>query len=239
MTTAAASLAATGARTPARTGALLAIGFGAVIAILLLAGAGGLVRMIYPAGAVAVGLYLLGTNTPGYVSFVLWLWTLSAFVRRVADLQAGWQDPSFVLLTPYLVAASCAVVMVGRAVVVPGAGLVLPAGGMLFVIAALGVACGIPLGFAAHTSGAQLETLNWIVPLMLGWYIASRTDDVEAIERAVVSTLGQVAIVAGAYGMYQFFDLPPWDADWMLNSGMRSIGFAEALGVTPPRLPPA
>ena len=38
MTTAAASLAATGARTPARTGALLAIGFGAVIAILLLAG---------------------------------------------------------------------------------------------------------------------------------------------------------------------------------------------------------
>ncbi len=99
------------------------------------------------------------------------------------------------------------------------------------MIAALGVACGIPLGFAAHTPGAQLETLNWVVPLMLGWFIASRTDEVHDIERAVVSTLGHVAVVAGAYGMYQFFDLPVWDANWMLNSGMRSIGFAEALGV--------
>ena len=83
MTTAAASLAATGARTPARTGALLAIGFGAVIAILLLAGAGGLVRMIYPAGAVAVGLYLLGrTHRATSAS--------SSGCGRSAPSSAGW-----------------------------------------------------------------------------------------------------------------------------------------------------
>jgi hypothetical protein len=55
--------------------------------------------------------------------------------------------------------------------------------------------------------------------------------DADAIERVLVTTFYRVAIVLGLYGAYQFFRLPVWDENWMINSGMHSIGAAEALSV--------
>ena len=67
--------------------------------VLLGLGQADLLRVVYLVLALAIGHYLQRHDTGRYVGFILWLWFLSPFVRRVADLYAGWQDPSLVLLT--------------------------------------------------------------------------------------------------------------------------------------------
>ena len=191
--------------------------------VLLGLGQADLLRVAYLLLALVIGRYLQKHDTGRYVAFVLWLWYLSPFVRRVADLDAGWQDPSLVLLTPYLVTALCVPPLVQgllsrsrRSLAVAGFGM--------FVIAGLGVVFGMPVGLLVGPSTAALEILNWFLPLCFGWYIATRADDVHRIEAAAASTFIAGAFVTGLYGMYQFVSPPLWDINWMQRSGMTTIG---------------
>lgn len=205
--------------------------FALVTAALLAAHQGGVVRLLFPIGALLIAGRLLATSSAGYVSFVLWLWALAPLVRRIADQQAGWQDASLVLLTPYLASGAGAARAVLACIVDPRRRAQLPAAPITFALPLFGAFCGISLGFAAGTPAAMIETLNWVTPVLFGAYVATCTADVEAIESAVVTTFSKIAVVVGLYGAYQFLQLPPWDSLWMINSDMTSIGRAEALSV--------
>ncbi len=171
-----------------------------------------------------IGRYLERRDTARYVSFVIWLWFLSPFVRRIADMHAGWQDPSLVLLTPYLVTAlSVPALLV--ALLRRGRGSARRIAGIgFFAVAALAVGLGIPMGLLVGPSTGALETLNWFLPVCFGCYIASRVDQVHRIEAAVATTFVTASLVAGAYGLYQFTAPPLWDINWMQRSGMTTIG---------------
>ena len=193
---------------------------------LLAVGGGRIVQPLYPVLALAIALWLETRGVAAYVPFVLWLWTMTPFVRRVADLQAGWQDPSMILLTPYLITAWPAMKQFALMVMSPGQTTVMP-GLALFVMPAIGVMIGLPLGFAASPPTALLETLNWLVPLGFGWYVAGSIDDLPNVERAAVRAFIATGFIIGAYGIYQFFAIPAWDAEWMRNSEMATIGRPE------------
>ena len=200
---------------------------GALIALRLAAP----LRVLYALGAVALGAYLERRDTPRYVSFVIWLWFLSPLVRRLADLDAGWQDPSLVLLTPYLVTALSVPALL-RGLLRPERRAALRVAGVgVFAVAGVGVVIGIPVGMLVGPSTAALETLNWLLPLAFGWYIATRDAPVYRVEAAVASTFVAAALVAGAYGLYQFTSPPLWDINWMQRSGMTTIGRPEPFAV--------
>jgi hypothetical protein len=208
----------------------------ALIAMLVVAlfgaHAGGLLRLAYPLLAVALGIYLEGTKPSRYVAFVVWLWAVSPLVRRLADVQAGFQDPSFIILTPYLVSAVGVGQRFVRAYVLRTRPLPKTPAIMVFLFAIAGAAVGLPIGVLTAPSRAALETLNWVLPPMFGWYLAAMPrEDRRDIEAALCTTLLDVALVAGAYGVWQFLSPQPWDAEWMLNSGMYSIGFPEPFQV--------
>jgi hypothetical protein len=194
---------------------------------LLAAHQGGPARVVYLLGGLMVGWRLLHRSPAAYVGFVFWLWVLTAFVRRVADLYATWQDPSMVLLTPYLVTSLWLGPYVWRWLQGRTRAAERPQGRETFLLAAAGVAIGIPFGFIAFPYMAILETLNYLTPLVLGWYIATQSGQVREIERQVVTTFRYAALVTGAYGIYQFTTAPPWDALWMINTEMGSIGKPE------------
>ena len=59
-------------------------------------------RLLYPGGALVLGIVLYSRHPILYVGFTWWLWFLTAWVRRVVDFQSGWQEPSVILLAPYL-----------------------------------------------------------------------------------------------------------------------------------------
>lgn len=203
-----------------------------VFLIMMLIGTrqGWLTSVVYPFAALAVGLHLKRHNPAQYVSFVIWLWFLSPLVRRMADYLGGWQDPSYVLLTPYLVTLLSATSVLDH-VAAQSRARVRIAGLTMFGFTALGVMAGIPFGFATAISPATLETLNFLTPLAFGWFVATTYEHVREIERAVMVTFGRAALVAGVYGIYQFTNPPKWDISWMQNIEMNTIGLPEPFGV--------
>jgi len=83
------------------TSGLLQLGFAAAIALALAARLGALLQYLFPVAAVLTAVLIERRSLTGYLSFVIWLWMLTPFVRRVADLQSGWHEPSLILLAPY------------------------------------------------------------------------------------------------------------------------------------------
>lgn len=205
--------------------------FAVTVAGLIAAHMAGIARLAYAAGALAVGLYLVRLHPPAYVGFVLWLWMLTAFVRRLADLSAGWQEPSVVLLTPYLVTLLSVVPFVEATIRRQRAVGYRPAGLAMFGLAAAGTMTGLPLGFMSGPQGALLEALNYFTPLALGFYIAMANEWAPEIEERVIATFRMAALVTGLYGIYQFTAAPVWDTSWMVNSEMVTIGRPEPFGI--------
>jgi len=205
---------------------LLQLGLAAVVATALLAGQGGLLQYTFPAAALAVAVVLERRSLTAYLSFVIWLWMLTPFVRRVADHQSGWHEPSLILLAPYAASvwppARELLVATVRSIRawprLEGLGL--------FVVAAIGAGFGIPLGMLTAPSRAVVETLNWWGPIAFGAYIALRTTDPAAVERALARTLMVSSLFVGLYGIYQFQSPPVWDKEWIVNSEIASVGYA-------------
>jgi hypothetical protein len=61
----------------------------------------GVLQYLFPIAAVLTAVLIERRSLTGYLSFVIWLWMLTPLVRRLADLQSGWHEPSLILLAPY------------------------------------------------------------------------------------------------------------------------------------------
>src|ERR1700744_3165059 len=81
-----------------------ALGFLAAGLILAsTAGGSGGGRSVFPGLAVALGIWVYVRKQQYFLDYAIWLWFLTPFLRRLLDLNAGWLDPSPILLVPYLV----------------------------------------------------------------------------------------------------------------------------------------
>jgi hypothetical protein len=204
----------------------------------LASGGGRLIQLGYPLAVLLVGMWLHRVSQPRYISFVLWVWMLTPLVRRLADYQAGWRDPSPILLAAYLVTAWPALLRLARALLALGAlvsdpsARIAAAPGMgLFTLAALGVCAGVPFGMIAAPTSAVMAMLNWLVPIGFGWYLATLEDELGEVEHAVASTFLWAGLVVGSYGFWQYWSPQPWDAEWMRNSEITTIGQPEPFAV--------
>lgn len=180
----------------------------------------GLLRVAFPIGACAVALWLLrATERPLYFGFTLWLWFLTPGLRRMVDYQVGWDPQNPIVLAPLLVSGLSLVGVLHhlpklqRVALVPFALLL---GGIVY-----GYAVGI---VRADLSAATYGFMNWAAPVGLGAFLALNWPEYPAIRSVVSASFLWGVLLLGAYGLMQFVAPPPWDAYWMLNSGMNSIG---------------
>jgi hypothetical protein len=187
-------------------------------------------RVVYPILALVIALRLQQVSVAAYVSFVFWLWFLSPLVRRIADYYGGWQDQSLILLTPYLVSALVLTRVIDWALH-PHAPRPRVAGMSVLLLAAAGVALGVPFGVFKSVNAAMVEMLNYFLPLLFGWYVATSGDHAQDIGRALSATFSRAAVVIGGYGVYQFTAAPPWDANWIINTEMTTVGAPEPFGI--------
>ncbi len=189
--------------------------FGILTAVLLLLGAGGGVRLLLPPITIALGILLFFRARELYVDFVLWCWFLSPFLRRVVDLQAGWKDPSVILLIPYVVA-----------LIAPACDWKRLAFGSLrsaapYIAALVAIAYGTLRGMALQPPQAVISgLLFWAVPILFAWWCASadpfeRLQIAQSTRRSFLSGL----FLIGAYGILQFVIDPSWDRNWLLQLG--------------------
>jgi hypothetical protein len=195
--------------------------FLAVTLVACFAGAAKGVQLLFTPLSLAVGIYLFRNFQSRYVSFALWLWFLSPFVRRVADFHAGWVDPSPVLLAPLLVSALSATTLVRRGY------LLFRREYLPFSMAGLAVTYGLALGLVQCPLQAVItDFLKWMVPPLFALHCLALKDESDALLSSIARTFTYGVGGMGIYGIWQYFSPPPWDIYWLLNADGDSFGSA-------------
>lgn len=197
--------------------------------VLVASGGAGLVRYLYPAFAAAIAVVLYRRAPLTYMSFVWWLWFLSPFVRRVVDYRSGWVDPSPILLAPPMATLACFPILFRRE------SELWRRTARPFLLALGSTLYGLCIGYLKVPPKALLvASLSWFTPIIFGFYIyctfkeSNHTDD---YVRTIQKAFRWGVLTMGAYGVVQLLTAPDWDAQWMINSQMGSIGTPEPLNL--------
>lgn len=203
--------------------------FTLVFAMLLILGAAAVVRPLYPAAALLTAAALFAIHRGQYAAFVIWLFMVTPFVRRVADYHAGYQERSIIMLAPLLAAMVAAIVLVKK---LP---LLYSIPFLPFLVILLGLLYGYFVGIVnAGPIPASYDLLLWVVPLSFGFAIASDWRSFPMYRDSIFRIFLWGGAVLGGYGVYQYFFLPGWDSYWMRNAivgGFNSIGYPFPLKV--------
>lgn len=195
---------------------------GATGAVLVLtglwaAGKGDLLRVSVPAMAVLIGLILYRTRPATYVSFTLWTWVLTPLVRRLIDYRFGFVDQNLVLLTPFLTSSLSALSLIAAKTKART-----NLGPYWLAIGAIGY--GFLTGmirsiFHAADSVSISEVtyglFNWLGPLLFGMRLVIEWPSYRAHRAAIRKTFVWATLVAGIYGIVQYFAPPAWDRYWL------------------------
>lgn len=194
--------------------------------LCLLAHAGGLLRLAYPAGALLVGLFLFRRYPVLYLGFAWWLAFLTPFVRRLIDVQSGWVDPSPVLLAPFLV------MMLTGLTFVQHLPRYLRQDGLPFILSAAGVLYGLLVGLVKYPPTAVVvPLLNWLAPILFGFHLFVNWRSYPAYRQNLGRVFLWGVLVTGAYGVVQYLVAPEWDRFWLINSKSIAFGTPEPLGM--------
>lgn len=189
------------------------------VVMALLLRQGGVLNLLFPALALAVGAYLFVVNQPLHLGFTWWLFFLTPELRRLIDYQSEWTPVSPVMLAPFLVAALTCVTTVRRFPVFRFKIYF----GFVPLLVALGY--GALIG-AANTSpaAAGFALLSWAIPVCVASHLASNWRDYEHYRSVMLKTFSWGTLAMGTYGLVQYFVMPEWDAFWMIHVEMASQG---------------
>ena len=213
-----------------RRGSMRFTMYGVIVGVALLAlFGGGAARYGIPVITTVAAYRLYRKSPPLYVSFVWWLFFLICFVRRIIDYRSGFSDVNIVIAAPYLAALVCTPTVFARSdvwrsrVSVP------------FILAFIASLYGLFVGvLLTPAKNLVVSGLAWFSPLIFGFYILTemtsksrRDEHFAALER----TFSWGMLIMGCYGVYQFLTAPGWDALWMAETRMGSIGSPEPYGI--------
>ena len=100
----------------------------------------------------------------------------------------------------------------------------------LYVVAA--VFYGAVVGILQNPLAAVVQDiLGWTAPICMALYLYAQREHARELLGTLRSSFLYGTLLMAVYGLYQFFYLAPWDAFWMENSGLNSIGLPEPLQV--------
>ena len=185
--------------------------------------------LVYPAANVLLAACLLIRRSPWYAGQCVLLFCFVSLVRRLIDLQAGWNPSNPVLLTPYL-CSLLAIAGLFRYWLRPHPRYI---GAFLCLL--LCIAYGVVLAmFEGRMKAALVDALKWSFGPIFAVYILSEADRHAQLRRVIEPCLIWAGAAMGIYGIVQYTVLPLWDAEWMRNVaeiGLDSIGVPEPFAV--------
>jgi hypothetical protein len=180
---------------------------------------GGLLRVVFPLLSLTFGGFLLWRWKPHFVGLVFWLWFITPFVGRIADMQGGWTGANPVGVAPYITAGLVVLPLLSNLQCLRNR-MTLP-----YVCAIASILYGLIIGVRYLPLFNLLRALlDWIVPVVFGLFIYENRRLYPEFRRVIEKSFLYGVLLMGAYGIYQFFALPDWDRIWMLNVQMNSFG---------------
>ena len=204
----------------------LLVAFVCIVLAGLLSPASKLLVALAPALSFAIALYLHKRHRGYYVGLVCWLFFLTPMLRRLIEFRTGDTTASFVMVSPFL---AC---FAGLAIFRDNwSQLLAPVlRNMLYVAAAIGY--GTVVGLLSNPKVAVVQDLfGWIAPICFALYIYAQREHLDELLNSFRLNFLYGVLIMGLYGICQFFFVPPWDAFWMENSTLTSIGFPEPMEV--------
>lgn len=200
--------------------------FALALCVLVVPGAGGVVKVSYPLLALLSGSLLYLRFPILYVGFVWWVWLLTPGMRRLVDYYQGWDPQNVMMLAPFLVTLLVSFSLLKH---LPKLQLqrYLPFG---LVLASLlyGYAVGVMRG---TVPAATFALLDWLVPALFAFYLAVNWRRYALYREVVRRVFTWGVVLLGCYGLVQYLNPLPWDRYWMLSAPIESIGLPEPFGV--------
>lgn len=211
-------------RDSGRLGALLA---GVLIGGSVLAAFAGLARLVlygFPLLCLVVAVrLLLQRRHCSYLAFSLAVWLSEAGLRRVVDWKTTFHATSPVLIAGALVSlASLPWSLPSRREAYRDVRVVMLVSGIALLFATgVGILRTSPLQTAADFAqiGPGVAT---------GLFVLTVPQDDHRLRTVLRETALWGSLLIGAYAVVQFLVLPPWDAKWITDSGITSVGRPEA-----------
>ena len=191
----------------------------------LVGGGGSLFPPLYVGTAVMAGLVAYYRKPGRYLMLVYGLVFFSPFVRRVVDLQNGYNPTNVVLLAPVFVALLSSLTLVYRARELRGA-MLLP---FTFTLAAVGYAYSVGL-LKNGLVPATYAMLTWVAPICFAAHLNLNWRTFPALRDAFLTFLQWTLPVIAAYGIYQLVRPPAWDVYWMTAASVASVGMPVPFG---------
>lgn len=186
-------------------------------------------RLLYPATNLVLAGYLFARRSPWYAGHCLLIFCCVSLVRRLVDEQGGWDPSSVVLLTPYL-CCLLTVISFGEYWSRREPRSLGP-----FLVIAFCVAYGTALAMLNDRFFASIiDAMKWMVGPLFAVYVLANRERLAEIRGVVEPCLVWAGTAMAAYGVVQYFDPQPWDAEWMRNVaqlGFDSIGQPEPFAV--------
>lgn len=186
-------------------------------------------RLLYPGLACVVAGWLHHRRSPWYLGLCIWLFAASPLIRRMADLELGFEATSTVLLAPYLACLWAGLSGLAYAFR-PGAR---NTGPFLVMLACITYGVFVSI-FADRTLSALVEALKWLVGPFLALHIVATAEHRIAQRNVVVLAFVGGGLAMALYGIGQFVSPTAWDAEWVSNMrqiGMTSAGSPEPFGI--------
>jgi hypothetical protein len=199
--------------------------------MFLLAHAGSVLNLGFPVLAAALALALFIGRPAVYVAFVWWIWLFTPEVRRLVDYQSGYHNLSPVMVTQLLVTSFALTGVLRRR------HFLFRRSAQPFLIYALALCYAFAVGVI--DSGflpACYDFATWLFPPAFGLFLMSDPKRFEEMWRELLFAIISGLLAISLYGLYQFYNLPPWDAYWLAQSRptLSGLGVAEQVRVFGP-----
>ncbi|MDF3839484.1 O-antigen ligase family protein [Cupriavidus basilensis] len=200
--------------------AALPVCFLALMLGLALLGQGRAIDVLFPLGAVGIGIHIYRRNPAHYLSYLLWLFFLTPEVRRIADFINGSYSPFSPIQTAPLIVAMLSGLTLLTHVRVLATRRAFPT-----VLILLALCYGLAIGIMRNGPLSALYSfVGWTMPILVGFHVLATWRSYPGYARSLVVTFTWGLIVTGVYAFIQFALVPPWDVFWMLHAGMGSLG---------------
>ncbi|MDJ0732506.1 MAG: O-antigen ligase family protein [Nostocaceae cyanobacterium] len=211
---------------PSTLGWLAIGGFILLTTVCTLAGAGSIIRPVFPLTALIVAFFLYLKYPILYLGFTWWIWFLTPLVRRLVDYRSGWVDPNIILLAPFLVTLVTGITLLKH----------LPKsyrnGGFPFVMAIISVGYGFLVGLIYFDKMLVFRTtLDWITPILFGFHLFVNWREYPQYRQNMQNVFIWGVLLTGIYGVIQYLIAPEWDCFWLIQTRLTTFGDPEPLGI--------
>ncbi|HLO88205.1 MAG TPA: O-antigen ligase domain-containing protein [Nostocaceae cyanobacterium] len=206
---------------------IVILGFLLLTVVCYFAGAAATLRLIYPASALLVAVFLYLRHPVLYIGFTWWIWFLTPLLARLVDYRVGWDPTRQILIAPYLV------VFVTLATFLKHLPYAIRQGGSPFILSFIGVLYGFLIGLIYNQPVPVFRGfLDWVSPIIFGFHLFTNWRDYPIYRQHIQRTFILCVLLTGAYGIYQFVVAPEWDRLWLIESKMfSSSGDPEPFGM--------